>query len=203
MSYSQLTTNAHIYSKDSLSGISQRAAFLTLVPLSLITSITDVVTGVFGILAEAATLGNNEQLVKGTNVQLKASRFIACGPYLNLLKAINPHAPFTKRRETIGYLAKSFITPTFKMFTTCKKSPRLFHRQISTRLTVALSLVAATVSRVLDAIISLIAAPLSIVTFGKFQRINDIALNALKAPGLIFDLHYSTLLFINPFAIKH
>jgi len=200
MTFSLVAANAHAYTHDSLSGITQRAAFLSLVPLSTIASITDLVSGIFGVIASLSTLGRNKHLLRETNTHIKSFGNIISAPYLNLLKTINPNAPFTNpKHQPTGYLAPCFISPPSKKATEFRSSDNFFHRHISSRLSYALTSIVAIISRALDGVIGTIAAPISILTLGKFQCINNAAFHGLKAPALLTDLFYLSAIFINPF----
>lgn len=71
--------------------------------------------------------------------------------------------------------------------------------QVGSRLLFALAAVVATIIRVVDLIIGVIAAALSIICLGHVEKLNKLALDNLTILGVINDLSNGIRGFVNPF----
>jgi hypothetical protein len=80
----------------------------------------------------------------------------------------------------------------------CYKSDNFLKRHVASRLTYALLAVSCLATRVADGAIGVAAAGLSVLTGGNFESLNNLAYRTLQAPGIINDLFYCTIKFINP-----
>lgn len=97
-----------------------------------------------------------------------------------------------------GFLSDLVINPLKDIARSCYNSDNFLKRHVASRLTYALLAVSCLVTRAVDGIIGIPAAGLSILTGGKFESLNNLAYRTLQAPGIINDLFYCTIKFINP-----
>jgi hypothetical protein len=176
-----------------------RGAFLALAPASLITIGVDTILGIGSGIAAICTLGKHKPIRKFASRHIVEANELFAVPYRSFLKAINPIA---KLDFTSGYMVTSLTQPLFDMADICKKSDNYLKKQVASRLTYALTAIACLVTSVVDGIFSLSFVALSILTAGKLKDVNNLAYKSLKAPGVIDDLYYLTLVTINPWVFE-
>ncbi|MCB1117705.1 MAG: hypothetical protein KDK50_03880, partial [Chlamydiia bacterium] len=212
------TTN-NVFKKQFLA----RGCTLALAPCCAIVSIADTVLGIGASLATISTLGMHRPTCRFALCHLDSFRIIIAQPYINLLKSINPEVKLTSntfsnnahtrylqslvadKYPKIGASGDGFITDfaheslkdVARYF---YNSDGFFKRHIATRLTYVLLAISSVITRIADGIIGVIAAPLSFITFGKVESINNLAYRALQTPGIIGDIFYCGIKFINPWA---
>lgn len=200
-----------------------RGGYLVLTPWSTVTSVADTIVGVGAGIASIATGGAHKATFKFAMHHLDSSRKIVAQPYVNLLKTLNPEVELTSNTlpedadtrylqslKSDGYpligangdgFVTHYVTEALKnVARSCYKSDNFFKRHIASRLTYLLLAISSVITRVVDGIIGVIAAVLSFLTLGKVESINNLAYRALQAPGIVNDLFYCTIKFINPWA---
>lgn len=190
-----------------------RGAHLLLTPASFITSAVDTIIGLGAGIGAICTLGKHQSTVKVAFNHLSGSNKLFVRPYVNFLQTINPEAkfsgdaanqPFGLAKQAMisgdgdGFLSDLVINPLKNIARSCYNSDNFLKRHVASRLTYALLAVACLVTRAVDGIIGIPAAGLSILTGGKFESLNNLAYRTLQAPGIINDLFYCTIKFINP-----
>lgn len=197
-----------------------RGAHFVLAPASLITSAVDTLVGLGVGIGSLCTLGKHEPTFKTAFNHLSGAQKLFVRPYVNLLQVINPEARFSgnwadrsfaERQFGLvkqamisgdgdGFLS-NFVTKRLKNIArSCYNSDNFLKRHVASRLTYALLAISCLVTRVADGVIGIGAAGLSILTGGKFESLNNLAYRTLQAPGIIRDLFYCTIKFINPWA---
>ena len=195
-----------------------RGAHLLLTPASFITSAVDTIIGLGAGIGAICTLGKHRQTFKVASNHLSSSNKLFVRPYVNFLQTINPEAKFSgdaanqpyivrylglAKQATIsgdgdGFLSDLVINPLKDTARTCYNSDNFLKRHVASRLTYAVLAVSSLVTRAVDGIIGIPAAGLSVLTGGKFESLNNLAYRTLQAPGIINDLFYCTIKFINP-----
>jgi hypothetical protein len=195
-----------------------RGAHFVLAPASFITSAVDTIIGLGVGIGAICTLGKHYPTFKIAHNHLSGSRGLFVRPYKNLLQTINPEAKFSgdlaneshlvrqlrlAKQAKIsgdgdGFLSDLVIDPLKDIARSCYNSDNFLKRHVASRLTYALLAISCLVTRVVDGIISIPVAGLSILTGGKFESLNNLAYRTLQAPGIINDLFYCTIKFINP-----
>ncbi len=199
-----------------------RGGNLVLTPWSATINVADTIIGISAGCASIATVGKHKSTYDFALLHLDSSRKVLVRPYTRLLKTINPQAPFTRaprRNERwmtvlmdsntsdplINGDGDGFIT--HYVWEALRNKAHDFYnssnwgkRHIASRLTYALLAIASLVTRAVDGIIGVIAAGVSFLTLGKIESINNLAYRALQAPGIVKDLFYCTIKFINPWA---
>jgi hypothetical protein len=198
-----------------------RGAYLALTPLSFVTNAIDAVVGIGAGVGAILTVGKSDKIYRVALEHLQGAQQILALSFTNLLHTINPQARFSRPendpgqwvhgvcirrpRATIGVEGNGFISNFFisrlrKTGSSCYRYDGFLMRHIASRLTYALLAIACLITRTVDGIIGVLAAVLSLVTVGKFESLNNLAYRALQAPGIIHDLFYCTIKFINPWA---
>ena len=138
-------------------------------------------------------------------------------PYYHLVKTINPAAKFTCLEEDSRFLdlddyiepamisgkGDGLITNVWKGFQSTitrdlLESKNFFKKEILSRLSHFVAIVAAVITRVADAILGAIAAVLSLITLGNFHTLNNVAYRGLQAPAIINDILFHTRKILNP-----
>lgn len=198
-----------------------RGAHLLLAPASFITSAVDTIIGLGAGIGAICTLGKHQPTIKAAFNHLSSSNKLVVRPYVNILQTINPKAKFSgdlaNQPYVVRYLAQctdykppmisgdgdGFISDIVinslkNVARACYNSDNFLKRHVASRLTYALLAVSCLVTRAIDGIIGIPAAGLSILTGGKFESLNNLAYRTLQAPGIINDLFYCTIKFINP-----
>lgn len=200
-----------------------RGGHLALVFWSVVMSGADSIIGVGAGLASVLTGGRHRPTFKCALIHLDSSRQIIALPYVNLLKTLNPDATFSGSMANMSYMDRylartigrkdAFITSDGDGFIThyvsgtlksiargCYNSDNIIKRHLVTRLTYVLLAITSVITRIVDGIIGVIAALASFLTVGKFESINNLAYRGLQTPGIINDLFYCTIKFMNPWA---
>jgi|GEM_PF-1790277 len=179
--------------------IIKRAAYALSAPLACTAATIDTVVGLMQTTPTIATLGMDDNIAKSSRDYLLSSASILQMPYYSLLRSINPnvHIDVSEIRKD-SILHPMVTSPILRKSIQLQSSRSFFHREISTRLFLAVYALASVVTRVADGAIGVLAATLSFLTLGKFNKINVIAYRSLKAPALIYDICFSAVKIINP-----
>lgn len=198
-----------------------RATFLVLAPSSLIIGAVDTIVGLGAAIGSLCTLGKHKPIFEAAISHLASSDKLVALPYLNILQTINPAATLmgdlSNEPEEIRSLAESrgfvpamisadgngFITDraihSLKTIAkSCYNSENFLKRHVSSRLTYVLLAISCVVTRAVDGIIGVAAAALSILSMGQFISLNNLAYRSLQTTGIISDLFYCTIKFVNP-----
>jgi len=182
-----------------------RGAFLVLAPCSFITSAVDIMVGLGVGIGAICSFGTNYRLVKVTFNYLSSSNKIVLRPYVNILSAIKLEDTFPQNMRVLSPHGDGFLSNIPSEYLKskareCYDSRNLLKRHLISRLTYILLAIVCLITRVIDGIISIPAAGFSILSGGEFGLLNNLAYRTLQAPGIINDLFYCTLKFINPWA---
>lgn len=162
-------------------------------PALAIETLIGVILGVGVILTGGKSLSLYEKHLSF----IAGSKFIFKLPFECLLKTVNPNADFLK--TTRNGIISSYTRDFFRELSTeCRSSENILIKHVISRLTYAAMAISMTISRIVDGAIGLLTVPLSILTLGKIKSINHTALEALHFTGIIQDLLYCTMKFINP-----
>jgi hypothetical protein len=185
-----------------------RGVHLVLVPASLITSAVDAIIGVGAGIGAICTAGKHTQTYKFAMNHLCNLDRVFVNPYVNFLRAVNPEAQFSTDKNNVaissmgdGFLSDLISVKLKNYARHCYNSDNFLKRHVASRLTYAVLAVACLVTRAVDSVIGILAAIFSVFTFGKFESLNNLSYRALQFPGIITDLFYCTLKFINPWAV--
>jgi hypothetical protein len=191
-------SNLHLSNKFS-DRILGRCANVILAPTALITCALDTLMCLGAGLGAICTLGMKKSFVDKMIVHFHETSQILAEPYLQLLTAIAPPYPeytrynglFCNLVQPLGSNIKNLISP----------NNNFLKRHVASRLTIALLVTSLVITKVIDGVIGVIAAPISLVMAGKFKKLNTLALNGLYATNLIGDLMCLSIAIINPKAI--
>jgi len=205
-----------------------RGAHFVLAPSFFITCAVDTIIGLGVGIGAFCTLGKHKPICEIAYAHLYSSNMLFVRPYVNLLQTINPEAKLADRSnfkgnipffinyhgetklcitnnkppmitaDGTGYLSDLIINPLKDIGRSCYNSNNFLKRHVASRLTYALLAVSCLITRAVDGVIGVVAASLSILTGGKFESLNNLAYRTLQAPGIINDLFYCTIKFINP-----
>lgn len=187
-----------------------RGVHLVLIPGSFVAGVVDTVIGVVAGIGSFLTCGSR-MFANHAEQHLKSSAMILSRPYANLMLAINPTLSKQKLRPELfddderdfsitHFVINKFSSSFRDQLVDCDDSDNFFYKHVVSRLTFVLLTVADVVARVADGIICLPVAAASILTFGCFERLNDLALGTLQAPGLIGDLYFLGGFICKPFS---
>lgn len=180
-----------------------RCARLILIPASFTTCALDTIYGLGVGIGAICTGGKKAKLSTTAFNYLTNSNLMLSIPYSNLLRMINPKADVSPKAlshcdgvlsHTVNFSLKGLASKYYQ-------STNSFKHHVASRLTYALLAVTCIVARTVDGIIGVAAAILSIVTVGKFTRLNDLAWKTLQPTGIIEDLWFCTMHCINPNAL--
>jgi hypothetical protein len=214
-----MLTSAQGYVANTLAGdhasfkskqIYARASFVGFIPASIAAISIETVLGMLLGVGSVITIGKHSDVYKTSKFHLKCSNILISLPYYNFLCAINPTAELTTTKKGQDAVVKKqgLITEsTRKAFKNFAKgnaqSTNWFPKQVTSRLTYATLLVACVVTRAVDGVIGLGAAAASILLLGTSKTLNTVAYKALQTPGIIYDIYYCGIKFINPGASKN
>lgn len=200
-----------------------RGAHFMLAPTSFITNALDTIVGLGAGIGAICTLGKHQPTLTAAFNHLSRSNKLAVHPYVHFLKTINPEAKFSGDLENLppteriiamtigssyrparisgdgdGFISDTAITSLKNIARGCYNSDNFLKRHVASRLTYVLLAISCLVTRVVDGVIGVLTGAFSILTVGKFESLNNVAYRALQAPGIINDLFYCTIKFINP-----
>lgn len=163
----------------------------------------DTIIGLGAALGSLVTFGHAPVFKFAERHLAKTTNFFS-EPCFHLLGVINPRSKFKVKFRGLSYFVfenACFDKTLQKHAQEFRNSDNWLKRHVASRLTYAVNLVAVVVGCVVDAILCIPLAIASMVTFGKFQWLNEDAYAALGAPGgLIYDLFYGLSKMINPWA---
>ncbi|MCC5832857.1 MAG: hypothetical protein JJU12_07440 [Chlamydiales bacterium] len=181
-----------------------RGAYLSLVPVSAITSIVDTAIGACAAIPVLATAGKHEKTTDFAFQFLASSFTIVSKPYLNLLRTLNPTAEVNRHYDENypGICAPYFVSMSDEIGNNYCGSNNFFKRHVASRLTYAFFAISLVVTRLVEGIIGLIAGAFSLLTVGKVPLLNNTAYLGLSATGIIHELFFFTLKVINPWTCE-
>lgn len=174
-----------------------RGAYLALVPTTFITRALDTIIGMGIGIGAVCTLGKNENILRKAFNFLYSSHQLIEDPFCNFLKAINIEAKL--HRKPYQFYIPMELKSTAKKY---YQSSNFLERHVVSRLTYVLLALACIITRVVGLVLGVLLAPLTIVTCGNYSSLNVLTCKALQAPGIIHDLFFCTIKFINPSAGK-
>lgn len=181
-----------------------RVGYFLSAPLELISSIVDTAIGLLATVESLLALGTEKSCNKIAQNHLISASAIISSPYKFLLRTLNPTATFdecapvsSKGNGLVSHYVINFLKEYGR---SCTNSPNLFKQHVISRVTYALLAISCLVTRTADGAIGIIAAAFSFITLGKIDTINNIALRGLRFPGIIDDLVFCTVKFINPWS---
>lgn len=185
-----------------------RGAYLLLTPVTFAACCLDTILGAIAGVGALCTAGRSTPILNVSYNHLKSSQSLIVRPYIHFLAAINPEFEmascsifgFKIKKHRNGLLSDPVIDKFAEQATDYRYSNNFLKRHIATRLTYALMAVSCVVTRLVDGIIGVPAACLSILLVGRCAPLNNIAFEGLQATGIINDLFFCTVRFINPWA---
>jgi hypothetical protein len=161
-------------------------------------STADTLIGVILGVGSILIGGTSSALYKKHCVFIDQSKYLLSSPFTGVLLTINPNADI--KNEKRDGLISELIVDLFARGNLFRCSENIFMRHVVSRLNYAAMGISLTLSRIADAALSLIAVPLSIITLGKVEQINDAAIRTLQFTAVVRDLFYCTSKIINPWA---
>jgi hypothetical protein len=169
-------------------------------PALFITSAVHTIVGLGVGIGIICTNGKHQPTIDVTFNHLCSSNLLFTLPYAIFLDTINPEAKiFEPNKEAVfSRFLINFINPLNEFAESCYNSDNFLKKHVASRLTCVLLAVSCLVNRAADGVIGIGAGCLSIVTVGKYKPLNNLAFKTLQAPGIINDLFYCTIKFINP-----
>jgi hypothetical protein len=179
-----------------------RGAYLILTPASAITCALDTIVGLGYGFECICSRGKSIRLYTYTSQYLPAANSLLSLPYLNFLRAFNPEAKVTKDAkiscEGIGFITNFTAMPLRNLGRTCHSSSNVFKKHICSRIIYVLLVPTILITRVADGIISVPATFVSLVLLGKVHSMNNLSFRSLQSTGIIQDLFFCTVKFMNP-----
>lgn len=177
----------------------RRGAHFAVAPIAVIASAVDTTLGLGLGLAALCTLGKHQPTLEVAIRHLSHTTDLFSRPYAHILWTINPQAKLSKgieKRNSLVFkiLDRNIVKPLDSLTQTYRTSQNLRERQVATRLTIGLQAVCFVIGRLAEAIISVPALCLSILTVGKFKPLNNFAYTALRVPSIIREVFFFTIL---------
>lgn len=185
-----------------------RGAYLLLTPVTFAAGCLDTILGAIAGVGALCTAGRSTPMLKVSYNHLNSSQSLIARSYIHLLAAINPEFEmascsifgFEIKEGGNGLLSDAVIEKFKDQAGDYRQSNNFLKRHVATRLTYALMAVSCVVTRLVDGIIGVPAACLSILLVGRCAPMNNIASEGLQATGIINDFFYCTVKFINPWS---
>lgn len=127
------------------------------------------------------------------------SRVIVTCTFESIVKTINPDAQFSAKVYNLPLT--NYFDNFFKdLGKTARSSNNPFKAHFISRMAYSLAPLVATITRTSEAIFGLVAATISIITLGKYEKCNMLAMRGLLISALIEDYSFSMIKTINPWS---
>lgn len=179
--------------------LSERFQSFAAIPLVAGVAIVGGLVGAVSAVGAAVLLGRNKEVNEFSFECFNAFSEIFSMVNSASLMVINPD--FKVKRAVSFFKANVNELPLYNKATEFAGSENFLKKHVASRLTQGVYLVAAIVARVADMALGLVSAPLSLLTLGLFNPLNNFAINHLRAgPGIVLEIFRSTILIINPWA---
>lgn len=182
--------------------VASRAAHAAFAPFTFLANCLD--TGL-GLLA-LGTLGFHQQTTLFADRQLCISKYLISSLYWQALNVLNPHVVVTRSGivtrsgmiafEGDGLLHERVVCLKNKASNMARSTD--FSGIVGSRTLHLLYGVASVVTRLADAAIAVPAIPLSLVTLGKIESLNNLARRSAQATGLIKDISFCIIHMVDP-----
>ena len=172
--------------------------------------ITNTIDALFGscvLIIDLATAGSldtvhNDCTRKGKSGAKNIFYTLVSDPFANFLLALNPSAKVKSYgwdKIPNGVWTQLFLDNCFKPLLKYQcDSDNFLIRNITSRLTIAVGLLAIAVTRIFDFAIGCSAAVLAFATLGTVKGINTVAREGLGSTQLIFDIYNHLYALIDP-----
>lgn len=149
----------------------------------------DTLSCAFYVPLNAITFGQKPHLSKNARARIDAVQFIISLPMLFTLRALNPHAKYSKNVAPCRKIVQDKWLP-FTQESTFTKST--FRKHLIGRIAPIPFALAFAAARITDFAISCILTPVAFLTYGKFETVNNLAISGSKIFGLAYDLYKCT-----------
>jgi hypothetical protein len=142
------------------------------------------------------TFGTHEPTNAFASNRIRLSKRLLAGSFVCILSAVNPGASHDEEND--GRVASIVIRSLHNTAKDFRESDNVFESHVLSRLSYALLAISSLVARAIDGVIGVIAAFFSLCIGGYSERLNNLAIECLTAPGVINDVFCCAIKFINP-----
>lgn len=165
------------------------------------TTALDTIIGLGAFLGAGVTLGRIDYFNKHMSNHLHSFKVLPSRTMRSVVKFFKPKAKFGKKVDfKNGLITECVKTTLNRALAICsREDSNIFNRKITTRL-IALLQIVASITRIADFCIGLVATLLVVITLGSSESINDIAFRGLQITGLVTDILEACIKFLNPSA---
>ncbi len=178
-------------------------AHLATLPASIFTGAVDALIGLGSGICMVCTAFTTYECMGVKEVavnHLESASGLLTRLYLGLVRAANPLTQFPEdalvSSNGYGFLSGLVIDSLVPVAEACAESDTLLVQHGASRLTYVLIFACMLIARILDLLIGVSAALFSIISFGKIEVVNNIALRNLPLP--VMELFHIPSLIINP-----
>lgn len=200
--------------------VTGRIGYMIVTPLSFLACAGDGIIGTAAGICSFIVFGSNQQVWSFARNHLHSAEYIL--GFHHILRIVNPSAIFPIDRnggaEATAYfwneslkipkigtegkgMITEFVLSKIKKFAyNCYESDSFIPMHIISRLSYLLLGIACTVTRVVDGVLGMVTAPISLMTCGTIDNLNIFTLRSLKVAGIANDIFYCASKFINPWA---
>ncbi len=174
-----------------------RGLYLLTAPVALASHALDMCIGIIVSIGVFLSAGMQTNCLNFANNSLNMScTGILTQPYKCFIKfiSLNNEVDIGK----ISLISKPLTSEGLALIGKLRENDNLFIRHVGTR-AVALALIVVSIfTRTTEAVICVIAVPLSILFLGQISVLNNIAVSSLAFPEIIYEFFLNMLLVINP-----
>lgn len=167
-------------------------------------SIGCTVSGTAMSALSLAILGSSKGIDQLADDQLGGLGALLPQLYAGIIRVVNPRAEFSFEGQahsgTIGFLTEKIATPIFQKACELREyeNPSSTQRRIYSRLAFATLPVVATITRLADFALGLLATAFSLISLGAITKVNDAAYRQLSILGLVLDFSAGIRGVVNP-----
>lgn len=114
------------------------------------------------------------------------------------MRIINPQSKINRKETNFGVVTHYVCVPIRNFIESCKNSDAFVKRELGSRLSYLLLLVAAVFTRILDFLVGIAAIVASFLTGGRYEKVNSFAYLQFKPLAMIADILFCLLSMVNP-----
>jgi hypothetical protein len=184
----------------------RQTAFLKAIPMSLLTTTVDIITGLTSRVFSIITLGTLPCINRIALENGYSSRLLFATPYMCLFRAIHLSSEEEDEFSFDRFFMENLILAEDKILEFNRSTCSLLEKHITIRLNYLLLGIAALVASVAEAIIATILTPVALFMavydpkYTVCMKINTLAFRSLMFPSIINDLGYYALKVLNPWS---
>ena len=182
------------------SSVSIRKRYFAGAILNPVVGVADIALGILLASCSLLTFGAFKQLNQQAFHSTLQGGLSIASSLKGVIKFLNPHASFKINNPSQEGITVFAAKKLQKWAEELSDSKNLCLKHGLSRLAYFGSTLLSIATRITDLAIGLLAAPIALVTFGTFEKVNSLAFKGLLAPLIFKDIYFCMLKTLNPWA---